>query len=388
MVVMSTYPRDPRVRREAEALAPLGVEVDLIAMREAGQSRTERIGNVTVFRVFRDPANKESLARYALYSSVFLLVAFGSLIALSLRRGYRVVQVHNMPDHLVFTALIHRLLGVPVVLDLHDLSVDLLKSRIADPRLRRRTLRVARVVERLSCAFASDVIVTSKGFRDALIGRGVPAAKVTLVMNAADESLFAFRDSRHYDAHSAPTVIYHGTVAPRFGLGIAVRAFRTVVESYPDARLLVHGKYDPSHLRELRRAVAELELSRNVRLAPYLPLDRVPRFIDEADIGLVPYCRDEFMELALSTKAFEYVARGVPVVASRLAPMRSIFDDDAVCYFEPDSPDDLAKRLLAFWQDPERRERAVTVARDEYAPYAWHYMAERYRELILRRMRG
>ena len=45
------YPLDPRVRREAEALEMLGLEVDVICLRRPGEPRRERRGLVTVYRL-------------------------------------------------------------------------------------------------------------------------------------------------------------------------------------------------------------------------------------------------------------------------------------------------------------------------------------------------
>jgi len=56
---------------------------------------------------------------YVFQYGAFLVASF---VFLSLRsvRGYRLIHVHNMPDVLLFSALVPRLLGAKILLDLHD----------------------------------------------------------------------------------------------------------------------------------------------------------------------------------------------------------------------------------------------------------------------------
>lgn len=404
MIVQSLFPQDVRVRREAEALVRAGVSVDVICLRGPGQAEEEALGAAgsdTIgadIRVFRPLAasDKGSVAGYLALAVRFTLMAGWRLLGMHRRERYSLIQVHNMPDFLVFAALPQSLAGVPVVLDLHDLSVELFGSKWAGWKTR-VLVPLVRVGERLSCGFANRLITTSTGFRDRLIARGVRPEKITLVMNTPDKAIFGFDAGRGFtpigggsegDLQNGPLLLYHGTVQPRFGLDIAIRAVGELVNEMPGTTLTIHGNYDPDYRLELESLARELGLAENVRLLDFRPLEEIREIIRGSDIGLVPYRHDDFMNIALSTKTFEYAACGLPIVGSRLDSMLSIFSEDAVCLAEPGDPIDLAKKIRELCSDPERRRTQAAAAASALDDISWDVMAARYVGLIQDLLRG
>src|SRR5262249_59496544 len=163
----------------------------------------------------------------------FFWLAAVRLTKLHRRRRYRVIHVHNLPDFLVFAAAIPKLRGVPVILDLHDLMPEFYRGRFEGNG---SGLGWAiRLQERLSRRFADHVITVSEQWRTALVGRGVPEGKCSVVMNVADERVFAPRPSAA--SSSEFRLLYHGTVAYRYGLDLALEAVAKVRAEIPEIRL-------------------------------------------------------------------------------------------------------------------------------------------------------
>ena len=116
MLAHTCYLRDPRVRREAEALAEKGMEVHVISLSEDGNApggREPRRSTVNGVQVHRLPIRRKrgGPLRY-LYE--YLMTGFLGglkLASLHFRGRLKVVHVHNMPDLLVCAALIPRLGG-------------------------------------------------------------------------------------------------------------------------------------------------------------------------------------------------------------------------------------------------------------------------------------
>jgi glycosyltransferase involved in cell wall biosynthesis len=382
MVVFSYYPADPRVRREAEVLERAGHSVDVLCLRKNGETGFESFGSVAAYRVMSGSENKESLLKYFALSSVFGLASLLKLAALSLKRRYALVQVHNMPDFLVFTAFFHKLRGVPVVLDLHDLTVELFESKTAGRPLK-TLLGFVKAVERLSCAFADQLITTSAGFRNKLIERGVKPGKVTLVLNSADDRIFSLPPPRAWEKiKNGPVLLYHGTVAKRFGLHVAIEAVESLRRVYPGARLKIYGKYDPTYKAELEELAARKGLESSVSINGFLPLDKVSSEIASSDIGVVPYLSDPFMNLALSTKIFEYVSMGMPVVAAGLDSIKEIFGEGSIKYFRPGDPEDMSEKIAEFCMRPQERRAFSEKAQNAYSAVAWPIMSSRYLETV------
>jgi hypothetical protein len=71
-----------------------------------------------------------------------------------------VVQAHNLPDFLVFAALVPKLLGARLILDLHDLMPEFYASRFKSG-MTSFPIRLLCWQERLSCLFAKHVITVT-----------------------------------------------------------------------------------------------------------------------------------------------------------------------------------------------------------------------------------
>ncbi len=381
MVVQSHYPADGRVRRQAEALAREGIGTDVICLRGEDEPDFEQHGLVNAYRVM-ESGPKESLGRYLWLCSKFATIAFFKLQSLARRNHYKVIQAHSMPDSLVFTGLVQRVAGTPVVLDLHDLSVELFRSKL-DGSKARALAPVVRGIEKISTGFAHRLITTSGGFERRLIERGVPKDKITLVLNTADPHIFQFQSDRRFVVITeGARLLYHGTIQPRFGMTRAIEAIAKVQDHIPGTTLRIYGTCEPEYRRELDARISELGLKDRVLFPGFVRPEEISEIIRESDFGLVPYESDEFMNLALSTKAFEYTATGLPVIASRLDSMESIFDDECISFADPSRADDLAEKIVEMCLNPQLRQSRAGKAAERISEISGAVMAERYVDLI------
>jgi len=387
MVVLSLYPQDVRVRREAEALAREGVAVDVICLRDKGQEAIESFGSVTAHRIMNQ-RSKERIEAYLILSIQFTLAALARLLALSRKNRYALIQVHNMPDYLVFAGVLHRLIGRPLVLDLHDLSVELFQSKWSGNKSA-ILLPIVKLMERFCCWMSNAVITTSQGFKDRLLGRGIPEDKITLVLNTADPNIFEYQADREFlPIEREARLLYHGTVAERFGLLTAIEAVAHLQKTVPGSQLNIYGKYDLSFRKTLEAKIEELGLKGMVILNGMKSLEEINAIIRQTDIGIVPYLSDEFMNLALSTKTFEYAATGLPTVASRVNSLTGLFDDECICYAVPGDAKNLAERVAWLCGHPERRQSQAAKARAALSEIGYSVMIGRYLNLMKRLMEG
>ncbi len=380
MVVHSIYPLgETRVQREAQALAERGFEVDIICLRDRGEPRVERFAGATVYRLPVSRDKRRGLAGQLLEYLAFLLLAFAKLTALHLRRRYHVVQVHNLPDFLVFAALVPKLSGSRVILDLHDLMPEFFSARF-QPGRGSLPLRLVLLQERLACRFADHVITVSEHWRQALIRRGVPAHKCSVLMNVADTAIFR-RQARAERPAGAPfRLIYHGTITHRYGLDVLVRAVHLARRELPaiEASIIGAGELVP----ELRRLIDELGLGAHVRLADLVPAERLPALIAAADLGVVPYRRDPFTDELLPTKLMEYAAMGLPAIASRTAAIAGCFDETMVQFVAPGDAEELARCIVALARDRARLAALAAGIQQFNARFSWTGQSAGYVRLV------
>ena len=119
IVAHGIYPA-PRKYREAMALRDGGYEVDVLCIKWLPTDKsTELYEEVNIFRL---PIVKKrnSKFRYIFEYSLFFLLASIKLNLLYIRKKYSIIQVHSMPEFLVFTALLPKLFGSKIILDVQD----------------------------------------------------------------------------------------------------------------------------------------------------------------------------------------------------------------------------------------------------------------------------
>jgi len=362
MVVHAYYPLgETRVEREALALRDRGVEVDVVCLRKPGQPREDVIDGVAVYRVPISRRKGSGILMQSLEYLKFFILALGRVTSLHLRRRYVVVQVHNLPDFLVFTALVPRLMGARVILDLHDLMPEFYTERFGRG-MNSPEVRLIRVQEWISCKFADHIITVTDLWRQALIERGQPGHKITVVMNVADER--AFNPSVVPDQTLRPRngfqLIYHGNIDQRYGLDLAVQAIDRVRRELPDVHLTVHGGGEYRQVIEAMIERAKLrdhvEISRE-----FVPTPVLAKRIKAADLGIVPYRDGVFTGAILPTKLMEYAALGLPVIAARTPTISRFFDDSMVEFFTPGDADELANCISRLYRD---RDRLADLARN------------------------
>jgi len=379
MIVQSYYPIDVRIRRQAEALAKKGFAVDIICLRDTNEPKIEVFDRITAYRIL-NRRSKEKFLQYIVLSVNFFIRAFFKIQLLSFRKTYSLIEVDNMPDFLVFTTVIQKLRGIPVVFDIHDLTVELFTSKWPQKKMI-FILLILKYIERLACSFADEIITVSQGCVDRLISRGVQK-RITLILNTAGR-IFKYDHDRNFrKIYKNAKLIYHGTVAERFGIHILIEAVSIIKKQIPGSCIYIYGAYDESYKKKLVGLVKNLELNDNVFLLGIYSLEEIYKKILDSDVGVVPYLDDEYMQLSLSTKTFEYTASGLPVVASRLYSLSQIFNDSCLKYVTPGNPIELAEKIINLCLNPDLQKSQSKFAYQALTQISGEVMEKRYCELI------
>jgi glycosyltransferase involved in cell wall biosynthesis len=372
-VVFSHYPSDPRPRRAAEVLVQLGMNVEVLCLRQdASEPRREIYNGVSIRRISlkRRRGGKFS---YVFQYSAFLFISFATLAFRSLTRRYDLVHVHNMPDILVFAALVPKIFGAKVVLDLHDPMPELMIT-IYGLTPESFGVRLLKRFERWSISFADAVLTVNQACKKLFTARGCPPEKVHVVMNSPDEGIFKYQDTQRISIESnraKPFVImYHGSLVERHGLDIGVSALGIVKQTVPQAELRIYGQSTP-FLEQVLNSVRGSSLEKSVRYFGPKTLEQIVEAIDACDVGIIPNRRSIFTEINTPTRIFEYLSRGRPVIAPAVPGIRDYFSDGQLVFFELGDANDLARKLEYVCLHPEEVEKTVELGQAVYRDHTW-----------------
>lgn len=373
MVMFSYYPADPRPRRAVDALVQEGMQVDLVCLADGDASRRETLDGIEVLRIPLKRRRGGKLA-YVYQYSAFILTSLLIFAWRAITRGYDLVYVHNMPDILVLSGLVPKMLGAKVILDQHDPMPELMTT-IFGLDENSASVRLIRLLEKWSIAFADALVTVNIACKRIFSSRSCQPEKIEVVMNSPDENIFRFRSAETKPAEGQGgnkpfVVMYHGSLVERNGLNLAVEALALVQETMSNAELRVYGPNSPFLER-----VLEMARSKGVdKAVQYLGPKRLEELVHEiaaCDVGVIPNQKNSFTAINTPTRIFEYLSLGKPVIAPRTPGIQDYFSEDSLLFFEAGDAQDLAKALQYAFLHPAPLREFARRGQEVYREHDW-----------------
>ena len=243
-----------------------------------------------------------------------------------------------------------RRLGIPVVYEVRafweDAAVD--HGTGSEGGLR---YRATHALETYALKHADHVTTICEGLKAEIIARGVPEERVTVIPNAVDIGEFHFgrpadEKLRRDLGLAGHTVIgFIGSFYAYEGLDLLVQALPRVLQSRPDARLLLVGG-GPQE-QALRAAVRQAGLDEKVVFTGRVPHSEVQRYYSVVDVFAYPRHSMRLTELVTPLKPLEAMAQGQLLVASDVGGHRELIrDGETGILFKADDVEALAHAIL------------------------------------------
>jgi glycosyltransferase involved in cell wall biosynthesis len=311
MLLHKSVEFDSRVRREASTLARAGHDVTVVELTPLAPG-SERLDGFARVSAMPSPWVRARLP-WNLYRFVFL----GRFVQEIVRARPQIVHAHDAAM-LLPGLLGARLARARLVYDSHELATSV-------PYRERAWAWFVVGIEHVVVPRCAAVITVSDGIALRLRGRYGLVRTPTVLRNVSDlstDGTGGLRAALGIDADT-PLVLHQGAPAPSRGCETLLAA----VARLAGVHLAMLGDAEPEYRRHLEATVAGLGLGDRVALLPSVPLEQLLAYTAEADVG-VSLLQDtcENHRLALPNKLFEYIAAGVPVVASDLPEMRALIE--------------------------------------------------------------
>lgn len=381
-IVLSYYPDDTRVRREAETLIEAGMSVDVICLRKENQLFREEMNGVRIYRVNLEH-KRGSIRQYLFEYAYFFFVVFWKLTILHLCKRYQIIHVHNMPDILVFTALFPRFSGAKILLDMHDPTPEVYMAKY-HKQITHPIIRILCMFEELSIRFSHRVITPNKAFRERFISRGCPPGKISIVMNMPMENIFHAKIVDHKNAglpnYRKFEIMFNGAIVERHGLITALRALDKVHKKIPNLLFKVYGEGDFSE--KFMVQVKEFNLSEVVQYNGYVSIEKIRDTMLNIDVGLIPNDLNPFTQINFPVRIFEYLSLHKPVIAPRTQGILDYFDDESIHFFCPGDVDNLVDVILRMYSEPEKQQKIIEKGVNVYNQYRWETQKQHFIDLI------
>jgi glycosyltransferase involved in cell wall biosynthesis len=267
-----------------------------------------------------------------------------------------------------------RAAGVPYVLEVN--------APLVEEAARYRGLEDVptwRALERTLFGSADAVIAVSGGVKDHVVAAGVSASRVFVVHNGVDVREFqrsAISGTARKGRGEGDVVIgFAGSLKPWHGVDLLLRAFAEVAGR---PRLVVVG--DGPMRADLEALASSLDVASRVRFTGAVSHALMPDLLATMDIGVAPYIAQTGFYFS-PLKVAEYLAAGLPVVASDQGDMREIVGDAGLLLL-PGDVGELATALARLRRDPGLRQTLSAAAQRRAVALDWLQVAGRVEAVI------
>jgi glycosyltransferase involved in cell wall biosynthesis len=176
-------------------------------------------------------------------------------------------------------------------------------------------------------------------------------------------------------------ITYPGSLNKHQGLEVAIKAFGRVSDHMPNTEFHIYGEgADKPRLMQL---TSDMHLDNRIFFHNGMPSKEIARVMVNTDLAVEPKMSQiPFSNEAASTKILEFMAAGVPIVASRTSIHSRYYDDAVLKYYDSDNDEALAECLFSMWSDPEQRQRQVIRANQYVEQNNWEAKKGDYVRLV------
>jgi glycosyltransferase involved in cell wall biosynthesis len=370
-------PFDTRIfHKQAKTLAKVGYKVTLVAQHD----KNEVFDGVKIIAL---PKPRNRIVRmFGLTSRAF---------SLALRQRADVYHFHD-PELLPVGVLLKFSTRSKVIYDVHEnVPNQILNKTWLHPWLRRLLPVFYILVERACLPFVDRIVLAEDSYIENYLGRKnvIPIRNYTLLSYVTPHGRPLSSTSKV--SGNVFKVIYIGGITILRGSMELIEALRIMKdEGHKKAKLDLVGPVVTGLQTKLDALIQRHELQDNVFICNSVPHEKVFELLAQAHVGVAVLRPNPNYVASLPTKLFEYMAVGLPVIASNFPLWKEIVEgNNCGLTVDPLNPEDIARAMKYLLEHPdEARQMGENGKKAVLEKYNWENESKKllvlYEELLKR----
>jgi len=148
-----------------------------------------------------------------------------------------------------------------------------------------------------------------------------------------------------------------GSMSVRTGVLDVVKALGRLKEEGEKINLKLIGdpELDKVLWKQIEEIIKKHQLQDDIIITGRIPYFDIPNALSDCRIGVIPLLDLPKFRNNIATKQFEYMASGIPIIASKLDPQRYfIRKGHNGCHYEPGNVDELSDRMRELLHDKNK----------------------------------
>lgn len=357
------YRSSPETNLEhySKAVVDSGFDVTILATSDTGEETFEVLDGKKIYRI---PLKGERNKRRTRLSFTLKAVRFLN------KHDFSIVHIHSS---CAYFGLIGMLTSNDAKFIYHTTSYPI---AISHSRTVKKMIFIF-----LQCFFMNKIIVQSEELKEKLIGiRNLNRTQVVPV-GFNKNFFYPIRENEKHRLRSSlnihkndPVLVYCGVIAKLRQLARLIEAFERVHQIYGASKLLMIG--DGDALTEIKSFARSLQIEKNIIFTGRIPHNEVVNYMGIGDIGISYIPINENYHYNPPLKTFEYLACGLPTIATRTESNCRIIKDGFNGILVNDTPEDVAMAVIGLLQDKNKQAFLRKNARKSIMRFDFEYLTK------------
>jgi glycosyltransferase involved in cell wall biosynthesis len=230
----------------------------------------------------------------------------------------------------------------------------------------------------------SDAVITVSEFskKEIIKYTGCKGEKITVIHNGVKQLAASKSENEIRLRYNLPEkyILFVGNVKPHKNLRILLEAYKLLeADIRAEYKIVIAGKKDgfitnDTNLFQLIDATPEL--TNNITFTGFVNVDDMDTLYSGASLFVFPSLYEGF-----GLPPLEAMLNNCPVIVSNAASLPEICGD-AVLYFNPYHPKDLADKILCLLKDADLRQSLIKKGKQHIKKYTWEMSLEKHMEVF------
>jgi colanic acid biosynthesis glycosyl transferase WcaI len=278
------------------------------------------------------------------YYLIFPLHA--SILTIAYFNRFDLIITSNPPIFTAITGLFSKIiLNKKWIIDSRDSWID---ASIALGFLKEGSLpeKISRKFEKICYSRTDMILATTKELSKNIVNLYQTNKKIVLIPNGADTDFFypcSIKKKNH--------ILFLGNIGHAQDLKKYILAMKFIVKKH-DIKLLIVGDGDTKE--NLEKFTLSHNLGNIVIFKGLIPRKNVPKVISESLIGIAPMKKLKTLNYMAPVKTYEYMACGVPFVASGIGEVVNLARESGGGIITDDTPEEIAKTINGLLDDHQK----------------------------------
>lgn len=374
IVWQSEYPWDVRIDKMVRSMIKQGYDVSILATNKFNKDEHDTYLGANVIRLPKSNSRlKNKLINLPLFFNPYYISRIKKLIN---DKNLDILIVRDLPLMLAGKYAIKlSKKKVKLVFDMaedYPATFKVMENKSLIEKLILKNYKLAKILEKKSIN-VSDMIITVVEESAERVKKINQSKKVIVISNTPDEIFYRdYIDKDIMDRFSDSfNIVYEGNFGKKRGLETSIDALQILKKKITNVKVVLVGGKD-EEINYIKKYAKEIGVIDNLICTGKVPYSDLAKYVNIADIGMVPHLKCEHTETTIPNKLFDYMCLGKPVIVSDVTPLKRIVEEtNSGKVFNCLNCNDFAEKVIEIIDNKEEYSRNSMKAFRE--KYSWKY---------------